>query len=91
MKVCSLRVKPGKGLHLEVSLLQTISPQSPELCPIVTRGGLPGSRLIGRLNIGVSWATNENCCRSAIRQGLLVVEKTTTGYHCYLLNGKYKP
>ncbi|XP_024588285.1 RAS guanyl-releasing protein 1 isoform X2 [Neophocaena asiaeorientalis asiaeorientalis] len=46
MKVCSLRVKPGKGLHLEVSLLQTISPQSPELCPIVTRGGLPGSRLI---------------------------------------------
>ncbi|XP_022443219.1 RAS guanyl-releasing protein 1 isoform X4 [Delphinapterus leucas] len=46
MKVCGLRVKPGKGLHLEVSLLQTISPQSPELCPIVTRGGLPGSRLI---------------------------------------------
>nr|XP_030698945.1 RAS guanyl-releasing protein 1 isoform X1 [Globicephala melas] len=45
MKVCGLRVKPGKGLHLEVSLLQTISPQSPELCPIVTRG-LPGSRLI---------------------------------------------
>ena len=26
---------------------------------------------------------NENCCRSAIRQGLLVMKKLTAGYHCH--------
>lgn len=40
MKVWGLSVMPEEGLHLEISLLQAISPLSQKLCPTRVRGGL---------------------------------------------------
>lgn len=52
MKVWGLRLKPGKGLHP-----QTICPQALSSSEAFLE--LPGRRM-GRLNMGVLWATNEH-------------------------------